>query len=320
MRIVVLDGHPLNAGDLNWGPLGKLGDCTIFDRTPPDQILERSTGAEIILSNKTVLDRKVLSSLDSLRYIGVLATGYNNVDIAVASERGILVTNVPSYATESVAQMVFAHMLNLASGIAHHARAVQEGRWGSSGDWSYRETNLVEIAGTTLGIVGFGRIGRAVARLARGFGMTVIAHDPAPDTSAEAEGVAFVDLDELFRRSDVVTLHCPLTDYTRGLVGRERIALMKRTAILINTSRGPLVDEAALAEALVQERIAGAGFDVLTEEPPTSDSPLLHAPHCFITPHIAWATYAARKRLLDIAIDNVRAFMEGKPNNVVSHR
>lgn len=319
MRIVVLDGHPLNPGDLDWEPLQQLGECTVYDRTEPGQVVERSLGAAVLLSNKALLDRKVLSRLDTLRYIGVLATGYNNVDIAAAAEQSIVVTNVPTYATESVAQMVFAHLLNIASGIALHDRSVHEGGWRMAGDWSYWKSSLFEIAGGTLGIVGFGRIGRAVARIARGFGMKVIACDPQQDATTGAEGVTFVGLDELFRRSDVVTLHCPLTEQTHGLVNRDRLALMKPTAILLNTSRGPLVDERALADALVRGSIAGAGLDVLRQEPPADDNPLLHAPRCYITPHMAWATLAARRRLLEIAVANLQAFLAGRPVNVVSH-
>ena len=318
MKIVVLDGHPLNPGDLSWDALRRLGECSLFDRTKPEDVVERCTGAEIVLANKTRLDRACIEKLPSLRYVGVLATGYNNIDVEAAARKGIVVTNVPSYATESVAQMVFGHVLNLMSGIGYHTDAVRNGKWSSSRDWSFWETNLVELAGLTLGIVGYGRIGRAVGRLGLAFGMRVIAYEPVRADEVPPEGVVFLDLDELFRQSDIVTLHCPLTESTRGLVNRDRLGLMKSSAILINTSRGGLVDEHALAEALTAKRIAGAGIDVLAVEPPSASNVLLHAPNCYITPHIAWATHAARKRLLDIAVSNLAAFLAGRPENVVS--
>ncbi len=320
MRIVVLDGVPLNPGDLSWDPLEQFGECVIYDRTASEEVANRCAGAEILLANKTRIGGDTIEQDSTLRYIGVLATGYNNIDLSAASKHGVVVTNVPAYATDSVAQMVFAHILNLASGLAHHAGSVREGGWSSSNDWSYWNTSLIEVAGLTLGIVGHGRIGQAVGRLGRAFGMIVVAYDPNRGRDHSNTDVEYLSLDELFRRSDVVTLHCPLTEETRGLVNRDRLGMMKPSAVLINTSRGPLVDEAALAEALQNDTIAGAGLDVLAMEPPAPANALVRSPRCYITPHIAWATYAARKRLLDIAASNIAAFLAGHPTNVVSLR
>jgi glycerate dehydrogenase len=294
MRIVVLDGYTLNPGDLSWAGLEALGPCTFYDRTPPAEVVARAAGHEIAIVNKVVLSRAIIEQLPDLRYVGVTATGYNIVDVDAARRRGIVVTNVPSYADSSVAQTVFAHLLNLAQHAAEHGRGVAAGRWTNSPDFCYWDTPLVELAGLTMGIVGFGRIGRATAAIARAFGMKVIAYDvnPAPNPPAD---VHFFELDDLFRQSDVVSLHCPLTPATLNLVDARRLALMKPSAYLINTSRGPLVDEAALAEALCADRIAGAGLDVLSTEPPPADNPLLRAKNCCITPHIAWASGAARQ-------------------------
>ena len=317
MKIVVLDGYTLNPGDLNWQELEALADCTVHDRTPPDEVVGRAKGAEILLTNKTVLSGEVLGHLPDCRYIGVLATGYNVVDIDAATDRGIVVTNVPTYAARSVAQMVFAHVLNLAQHVAHHGRTVKDGRWARSPDFCYWNYPLVELDSKTMGIIGLGRIGKATAELARAFGMKVIGYDRYADSSAGGLSTP-VGLDEVFRRGDVVSLHCPLTPETLKIVNAERLGLMKPTAFLINTSRGPLVDERALADALNGGRIAGAGLDVLSVEPPTGDSPLLSAPNCCITPHIAWATREARERLMKVATDNVKAFLEGNPRNVVN--
>ncbi len=317
MRIVVLDGYTLNPGDLSWGRLEALGDCSVYDRTALEDIVERAGDAEIVLTNKTVLSADVIRHLMRLRYIGVLATGYNVVDVEAANERGIPVTNVPSYGTTSVAQMVFAHLLNLTQHVAHHARTVRDGRWAACPDFCYWDMPLLELAGLTLGIVGFGRIGRAVAGLAQAFGMKVIVHDVIVPAEMP-EGCRMVELEEVFREADVLSLHCPLTPRTGKLVNAERLALMKPTAFLINTSRGPLIDEPALADALNAGRLAGAGLDVLSTEPPAADNPLLTAKNCYITPHIAWATRSARQRLLSIAIDNVAAFIAGRPQNVVN--
>ena len=315
--IVVLDGFALNPGDLSWDPLTSLGRCAIYERTPPEEVLQRATEAEILLTNKTPLPESILRELPSLRFVGVLATGYNIVNVRAARQRGIPVANVPAYSTESVAQLVFAHLLNLTHHVEHHAQTVREGRWSAAKDFCYWDTPLIELGGLTMGIVGYGRIGRATARIARAFGMELLAHSP-DRAQVEREAVAWVGLDELFRRSDVISLHCPLTADTEGLVNRHRLELMKPSAFLINTSRGPLVDEAALADALAEGTIAGAGLDVLALEPPPSTNPLIASEACFITPHLAWATKAARERLLASAAANVRAFLEGSPINVVN--
>ena len=315
-QIVVLDGYTLNPGDLSWNMLEGLGPCTVYDRTPPREVLERARDAEILLTNKVVLARKTIVALPHLKYIGVTATGVNVVDLAAAGERSIVVTNVPSYATPSVAQMVLAHVLNLTQRVAAHAEAVRTGRWTSAVDWCFWDYPLVELAGLTMGIVGLGETGRATARLAQAFGMNVLATTRTVRDVPDA--VQIVDLDALFRTSDVVSLHCPLAPETAGLVNRERLALMKQTALLINTGRGPLVDETALAEALNSGGIAGAGLDVLSVEPPPADNPLLSAKNCFLTPHIAWATKASRERLLESVAENVAAFLSGNPRNVVS--
>ena len=317
MNIVVLDGYTLNPGDLTWAALENLGACTIHDRTLPQDVVARASGAEIALTNKTVLNAATLQALPGLQYIAVLATGYNIVDVDAARARGIPVSNVPTYGTESVAQMTFAHILNLTQHTGHHARSVQDGRWCSSRDFCYWDMPLVELAGLTLGIVGFGRIGQAVARIGLAFGMPVMAYDPVAQDDVPA-GCTIVELDEIFRQSDVVSLHCPLTADNADLVNIERLALMKPTSFLINTSRGPLIDEQALAEALETGRIAGAGLDVLAVEPPGTDNPLLTAKNCHVTPHIAWATQAARQRLLDVTVQNVAAFLEGRLQNVVN--
>ncbi len=315
MKIVVLDGYTMNPEDLSWGDLERLGECTVYDRTPPEEVLARAAEAEIILTNKVPFDRERLARLPALKYIGVLATGYNIIDTAAARERGIVVTNVPAYSTRSVAQLVMALVLELAHHVGHHARTVREGRWTASKDFAYWDWPLVELDGLVMGIVGFGQTGRAVADLARAFGMRVLVHTRTPTAGP---GVEFVDLATLLRRSDVVSLHCPLTPETEGLVNAKRLALMKPTAFLINTSRGPVVNERDLAEALNTGRIAGAGLDVLSTEPPKADNPLLGATNCFITPHFAWATRAARERLMKTVVANVRAFLAGRPQNVVN--
>ncbi len=317
MNIVVLDGYTLNPGDLSWSALETLGACRVFDRAPPGETLARAADAEIALTNKTVLNADAIARLPKLRYIGVLATGYNVVDLAAARARGIVVTNVPGYSTASVVQLTFALLLELTHHVGAHADGVRAGRWSRSADFCYWDSPLVELAGLTLGLVGFGNVGRGVARAAAAFGMRVLVHTrTVPRTGLE--GVDFADLETAFRQSDVVSLHCPLTEATRHLVNRERLAWMKPTAFLINTGRGPLVDEAALADALNNGRLAGAGLDVLSTEPPPADNPLLTAKNCVITPHIGWATRAARERLMQTAVENVRAFQAGQPRNVVS--
>jgi glycerate dehydrogenase len=321
MKIVILDGYTLNPGDMSWQALEALGDCAVYERTPKDQVLERAAGADIVLTNKVFFGREEIGRLPQLRYIGVTATGYNIVDVEAARQHNVTVTNVPAYSTASVAQLTFALLLELTQQVGHHARLVREGRWTAAADFCFWDRPLVELDGLTLGIVGFGAIGSRIARLARAFGMQVLVHTAHPEKyreTAEGRGVCFVGLDELFRDSDAVTLHCPLTEETRGMVGARRLTLMKPTAFLLNTSRGPLVDEAALAAALNAGRLAGAGLDVLSAEPPPADNPLLQAANCCITPHIAWATRAARERLMATAVANVRAFLDGKPQNMVS--
>lgn len=308
-RIVVLDGHTLNPGDLSWSALEALGDCTIHAHTPAAEILARAAGAPIVLTNKTPLSAATLAALPDLRYLGVLATGYNVVDVAAARVRGIPVANVPLYGTASVAQHVFALLLELTQQVGRHAASVRAGRWSESRDFCFWETPLLELSGLTLGIVGSGRIGSAVARIAEAFGMKVVF---ARRSGGRAE------LEQVLRTADVISLHCPLTDDTRHLINATTLGWMKPGAILINTSRGPLVDDAALAAALHAGRIAGAGLDVLSTEPPPPGNPLFTAPNCIITPHIAWATRAARSRLMGTAIANVAAFLAGKPENVVN--
>ncbi len=317
MRIVVLDGYTLNPGDLSWAALEELGDCAIYDRTPDDQIVARSSGAQIVLTNKTPLQRETLDRLAELKYIGVLATGYNIVDLEAATRRNIVITNVPSYGTASVVQMTFAHLLNLTSHVAEHSQGVAAGQWSSCGDFCYWNFPLVELNGLTLGIIGFGQIGRAVAQVAQAFGMHVLVYDPMPQPALPAF-VRMVELEEIFRLGDVISLHCPLTAQNWHLVNADRLALMKPTAFLINTSRGPLVDEQALADALNSGRIAGAGLDVLCVEPPPNDHPLLKAKNCYVTPHNAWATKAARIRLFNQVVENIRAFLSGTPRNIVN--
>lgn len=316
MKIVILDGYAANPGDLDWSPLGVLGEVTVHERTPAELTLARAAGAQVVLTNKVVLGAAEMAALPELRYIGVLATGYNVVDVAAARERGVVVTNVPAYSTPSVAQHVFALLLELTRGVGHHAGRVRQGRWSASPDFAFWETPQVELAGLTFGIIGFGAIGQAVARIAQAFDMRVLVCTRTSRPAAWPE-VRFVGLDELFALADVISLHCPLTEETRGLVDAPRLAAMKPTAYLLNTGRGPLVDEAALAAALHAGQIAGAGLDVLCQEPPAADNPLFTAPHCLITPHLAWATTAARQRLLDVAIDNVRAFLGGREQNRV---
>src|SRR6266511_1891982 len=316
MQLVVLDGHTLNPGDLNWDELKALRNCDIYDRTPPDQVIQRAADAELILTNKTIVSREHIRGMPKLKYIGVLATGYNIVDVAAARERNIPVANVPTYGTRSVAQHTFALLLELTQHVGHHARTVRDGRWTKSPDFCYWDHPLVELHNLTLGIVGFGRIGTSVGEIASAFCMKVLASRSTRHSSPSA--IHFVDLETLFRQSDVVSLHCPLTPQTRNLVNPERLATMKPTAFLLNTSRGPLIDEPALAEALNSGRIAGAAVDVLSVEPPTADNPLLRAKNCLITPHIDWATRAARSRLMQIAVANVREFLNGRLQNVVN--
>ncbi len=317
MKIVVLDGYTLNPGDLSWDALEALGDCTVHDRTPADRTVDRARGAEIVLTNKTGLDRAAVEALDDLRYVGVLATGFNVVDVSACNERGVIVANVPAYGARSVAQMTFALLLELCHHVGDHDRAVRQGRWSRCEDFCFREHPLIELDGLTMGVVGLGRIGRAVCELAGAFGLDVVACDVAPPDDPPA-GVRMVDLDELLASADVVSLHCPLTDDTAGMIDAGRLTTMKPGAMLINTARGALLDGRAVADALNARRLGGAAVDVLTDEPPAPDDPLLTAKNCIVTPHIAWATLAARRRLLDTAVANVAAFIAGRPQNVVN--
>lgn len=317
MKIVILDGYCANPGDLSWEPLKEFGELVVYPRTSADEVVSRIGDAEIVMTNKTVLDAAVLSQLSNIKYIGVLATGFNTVDIDAARSRGIVVTNVPAYSTDSVAQMTFAHILNITNRVAHYASQNREGRWSADEDFCYADTPLTELAGKTLGIVGLGNIGSKVARIAMDFGMDVFAFT-SKHISELPEGIQKTTMKGLLAASDVLTLHCPLTDTTRNLINRDTIALMRRGAIIINTSRGPVVNESDVAEALESGQLAAYGADVMCSEPPSADNPLFKQPHAYITPHIAWATREARARLVKCAIDNVKAFMDGSPVNVVN--
>ena len=316
MTIVILDGYALNPGDLSYDNLRQFGTLKVYDRTIPEQVIERAKDADAILINKVVLGEQEFAQLPHLRYIGVQATGYNVVDIEAARKHNITVTNIPAYSTASVAQMVMAHLLNITQSVDYYTKQNRAGRWTKSPDFCYWDNSPIELAGKQMGIIGYGRTGSAVAQLAQAFGMKIATYT-SKSQEVLPEGVEKLSLDELFATSDVLSLHCPLTPTTRHLVNAERLALMKPTAILINTARGPIVDEQALANALNSGALHAAGIDVLCEEPPVKSSPLLTAHNCFITPHIAWATLEARTRLLQICEANLRAFIEGQPQNVV---
>lgn len=317
LKIVVLDGYTLNPGDLSWKDLEALGTVKIYDRTHPGEVVERATGAQIVLTNKTVLDGEALSQLPDLKYIGVLATGYNVVNLEAARRQGITVTNIPAYSTDSVAQMVFAHLLNITQRVGHYAEEVASGHWTKQADFSYWNTPLVELAGKTLGVIGLGHTGMATARIALAFGMQVLAYTSKSAAELPA-GIRKADsLEQVFSDSNVVSLHCPLTETTKNLVNMERLKLMKREAVLINTGRGGLVNETDLAEALEKGLLAAAGVDVLSSEPPVPGHPLVGVKNCFITPHIAWATLEARQRLMGQAARNIEAFLSGQPINTV---
>ena len=316
MKIVILDGYTANPGDLTWKELEEMGELMVYDRTSPSETVARAAEADIVLTNKVIIGKTEMEQLPNLKYIGVLATGYNVVDIEAAHERGIIVTNVPAYSTESVAQMVFAHLLTVTNRTEHYAIQNRNGKWSSNPDFSYQDTKVMELAGKTFGIVGLGNIGRRVAQIALAFGMKVKAFTSKP-AEALPEGIAKADMKELFSTSDVISLHCPLTADTRYLINTESLGWMKNSAIVINTGRGPLVDDQAVADALADGKIAAYCADVLTEEPPKADNPLLAQENAYTTPHIAWATYEARIRLIQVASNNVRAFINGTPQNVV---
>ena len=317
MKIVVLDGYCLNPGDLSWEAMGSLGDLQVYDRTSPSELLERAEGAEVLITNKTLISDKDMDALPELKYIGVLATGYNVVDVEAAKKKGIVVTNIPAYSTHSVAQMVFAHILNITQRVEHYACLNRHGKWSDSADFSYWDTELIELDGKWMGIVGFGNIGQATARIALAFGMKVAVYTSKPQSDLP-EGIIKMDLDQLFSTCDVVSLHCPLTPSTKEMVNAKRLNLMKPNAILINTGRGPLVNEQDLADALNEGRIMAAGIDVLSIEPADPSNPLLSARNCFITPHIAWATKEARTRLMQIAVSNLKEFLNGNVVNNVA--
>ena len=317
MKIVELDAYAANPGDLSWEPLRELGELVIYDRTPAELVVERAKDADAILINKVTINEEVLSQLPRLKYIGVLATGFNVVDTEAASRHGVVVTNIPAYSTDSVAQMVFALMLTMAFRPEHYAQENRHGCWSDNPDFCYWDTPLMELSGKTLGIVGLGNIGMKVATIARQFGMDVFALT-SKNSADLPEGIQKTTLDGLFAVSDVITLHCPLNSQTHHLVNEEALRKMKPGSILINTGRGPLVDEYAVAAALQSGHLAGYGADVMTDEPPRADNPLFNQPNAFITPHIAWATREARQRLMDIAVANVKSFIDGNPQNVVN--
>ena len=317
MKIVILDGYTTNPGDLSWKALEEMGALTVYERTKPEETIDRAKDAEVVLTNKVLLKRQEIEQLPKLRYIGVLATGYNVVDLEAAREHGIIVTNVPAYSTLSVAQMVFSHLLTVTNHTEHYARQNREGKWTASPDFSYMDMPVTELAGKTFGIVGLGNIGQRVAMIAAAFDMSVVAY-----TSKSADQLSpYIQkrtLDEVLAESDVLSLHCPLTPDTQHLVNRQTLQKMKPSAILINTGRGPLISDQDVADALNNNRLKAFCADVLTEEPPKADNPLLRCENAYITPHIAWASSEARVRLLDVAINNVRAFLDGKPQNVVT--
>ena len=317
MKIVVLDGYAANPGDLSWNDVKALGECDIYDRTSPDEVLVRAANAEILLTNKVEITSEIINALPHLKYIGVLATGSNIIDVEAAKKRGIIVTNIPSYSTPSVSQMVFAHLLNIAQQVQHHSEEVRSGRWSKGPDFCFWDTPLIELQGKKIGIVGLGHTGYATARIAVGFGMEIYAYTSKSSFQLPPE-IKKMELDELFTACDVISLHCPLTESTREMVNAHRLSLMKPTSILINTGRGPLINEKDLADALNAGKIYAAGLDVLSQEPPRADNPLLSARNCYITPHIAWASSESRQRLQHIMIENIKAYINGKPVNNVA--
>lgn len=318
MKIVVLDGYTLNPGDISWDNLMQLGEVTIYDRTQPNQVVERAEDADAILTNKAKVNKGHLDHLPKLKYIGILATGYNIVDTEAAKQKGIVVSNAPGYSTASVAQLVFAFLLEMAVHVQNHSNSAKSGDWAKSADFSYWNSPLIELAGKTIGIIGFGEIGQRVADIAAAFGMRVIAQSRTRTDQSHRSNFEWADLDILLRTADIVSIHCPLTPQTERLINKETLKLMKSGAFLVNTSRGPIVNDQDLADALNNGIIAGAGIDVLSVEPPPADNPLLWAKNCLVTPHIAWATKEARLRLMEIVVGNLKAFVEGAPVNVVN--
>jgi glycerate dehydrogenase len=318
MKIVILDGYTLNPGDLAWSEIEECGKVTVYEYTPAELIYERAKGADILFTNKTPLNSEMLGRLEGLKYIGVLATGYNVVDVETAKRLGITVTNIPTYGTYSVAQMVFAHLLEHCHNVGLHSSLVKRGEWAEKRDFCFWEVPLVELYGKKMGIIGFGRIGRQVAAIADAIGMDIIAADKYKSDVSGIKSFKWAETEELLRESDVVSLHCPLFPDTKGIINKETLALMKSSAFLINTSRGGLIVDKDLADALNNGKIAGAGIDVISTEPPSADNPLLKAKNCNITPHIAWATKEARTRLMNIAAENLKAFLAGNPVNVIN--
>lgn len=318
MRIVVLDGYTLNPGDINWDGLKALGEVTIHDRTPSDKVVERAAGAEIVFTNKTPISEEAISKLPSLKFIGVLATGYNIVNTEAAKAKGIIVSNVPGYGTTSVVQLTIALLLELCLHVQRHSDSVMEGKWAKSADWCYWDFPLVELSGKTIGIIGFGRIGQQVGDVATAFGMNIIGNSRHWPDQSQRKNFRWAEIPELLAASDVVSIHCPLFPETKGLINKESLKTMKSSAFLLNTSRGPIVVDEDLADALNNNVIAGAGIDVLSAEPPSEDNPLFKAKNCIITPHIAWATKEARLRLMEATVNNLSAFINGKPVNVVN--
>ncbi|AIF54085.1 Phosphoglycerate dehydrogenase [Pelosinus sp. UFO1] len=323
MKAVVLDGYTLNPGDLSWAKLESLCDLTVYDRTGYDAssmttIIERIQDAEIVLTNKTPIMAEAIRAATKLKYIGVLATGYNVVDVDVAKEQGVVITNIPTYGTDAVAQMAIALLLELCHHVGAHAEAVKQGEWTNNKDWCFWTHPLIELAGKNMGIVGLGRIGQTTAKIAQAFGMKVLAYDSMKLPELESQILQYVELDELLCKSDVICLHCPLFENTNGIINKDNISKMKTGVMIINNSRGPLIVEKDLAEALNNGKVGGAALDVVSSEPIKADNPLLQAKNCLITPHISWAPKEARQRLLDFAIDNIQMFIEGKPINVVN--
>lgn len=319
MKIVILDGYTENPGDLSWEGIAALGELKVYDRTPAELVVERIGDAEIVFSNKTVISQEILEQCPNIRYIGVLATGYNVIDVKAAKSRGIVVTNIPAYGTEAVSQYTIALLLELCHHIGAHSDSVKRGDWTKCKDFCYWNYPLIELAGKTIGIIGFGKIGRGTARIAQAFGMEVLAYNPSPIPEEQLTGkVRQVTLEELLTGSDVISLHCPLFPDTQGIINSETISKMKDGVLIINDSRGPLIVEEDLRDALISGKVAGAAVDVVSSEPIRVDNPLLTAPNIIITPHIAWAPKEARQRLMNIAVDNLKAFLNGKPENVVS--
>lgn len=318
MKIIILDGYTENPGDLSWEGFEKLGDLTVYNRTPAELIISRINDAEVVVTNKTPMTKETMAACPHLKYIGVLATGFNVIDTEEARKRNIVVSNIPSYGTEAVSQFVFALLLEIAHHVAHHSHQVHKGRWTSSPDWCFWDYPLIELQNKTMGIIGYGRIGKTTGKIAQAFGMKVLAHDSHPDLSLENKNMHYVSQEEVFSQSDVLVLHCPLTPFTEGMVNKETITKMKDGVILINNSRGSLIVEQDLYEALESGKVYAAGLDVVSTEPISKNNPLLKAKNCLITPHISWAPKESRQRLMEIAVDNLRAFVEGHPVNVVN--